>query len=176
MGAKVKVTRVCRRRERLKRRVRVILGLGCLLESVNLGPIVKEAVWVTSPRAPAATSQQVQKKKKRVKIRYFFGFPRAKPHLTPLPTTQFTPDYLFFGWLTLYLSFFSLLFSLIHSLLSSSPPTLPYHHHHHFHHNFSGKITEKFLRTHKHLHILFLRKKFLIFLVGFALLLEVIFI
>ena len=160
MGAIVKVTRVCRRRERLKRRVRVILGLGCLLEGVNLGPIVREAVWVTSPRAQAVTSQQV-KKKKESQDQIFFWVPTCQappnPHLTPLPTTQFTPYYLLFGWLTLYLSFFSFLFSLIHSRLSSSPPALPHHHHYHFHHNFSGKITEKFLRTHKHLHILFLR-------------------
>ena len=100
-----------------------------------------------------------KKKKKRSDI---FGFTCAKPHLTPLPTSQSLYLFIPLASSLLHFSFLSsssFLFSVEHSLLSSSPPALPHHHHHHhhhhFYHHFSGKITRKFLRTHKHLHIPF---------------------
>ena len=103
------------------------------------------------------TSQSVRPKKK-VKIR-FFKFPRA-PHLTPFPTTHFhSSPYLFDRLLTSphfsFLSFSSFSFSSntsLHSLKLS---------HWYLHTTIStiiffGNVIGKSLRTHKHLHILFL--------------------
>ena len=100
---------------------------------------------------------KVDKRAIMTKERSDFGFPRAKPYLTPLPTTPFFE----FSLISLSGSFLSISFfffffispsgsfsSLLQTLLSAPP-------YHHFHHHFSGKITGKFLGTHKHLHILF---------------------
>ena len=81
------------------------------------------------------------------------------PHLTPLPSFS-TTHFHTIHFLSLASSFTSLLFffffSFSHTLLSTlifstststPPPPFPP--------SFSGKITGKFLGTHKHLHILF---------------------
>ena len=91
------------------------------------------------------------------KDQIIFKFPRALPNTLPHHSFSLISLSLWSAHSFPFFSFFS--FSLIHSSLSlsSSPPVVPYHHHHHFHHHFSDKITEKFLKTYKHLHILFLR-------------------
>ena len=90
-----------------------------------------------------------------------FWFPTCQA--PPNPTTHHS----FFTYLLLsltgsslpyfsFLSFSPCSFSVQHSssLLQTLLPAPPYHH---FHDHFSDKITGKFLGTHKHLHILFLR-------------------
>ena len=116
------------------------------------------------------------KKKKKCMVR-FLWFPRVPLNPTThrsffihlfIPLAGSLPYFSF-------LSFSSFSFAVEHfsSLLQTLLPAPPYHH---FHHHFSDKITEKLSWTHKHLYIFFWGKKFLIFLVGFSLLLEVIFI
>ena len=89
-----------------------------------------------------------------VKKKIFF-----KTHVPPTYPTLFHHTFHtilspLFGWLTHFLFFF-FSFSLIHSSLSLSHPLSLVPPYHHFHHHFSGKITEKSLRTYKHLHIFF---------------------
>ena len=103
------------------------------------------------------TSQST--KNKKVKIKYLFWVPTCQA--PPNPTTYHTMTHLFiplagslphFSFLSFLLFFiFDRTLSLLLQALLPAPPN------HHFHHHFSSKITRKFLRTHKHLHILFLR-------------------
>ena len=123
---------------------------------------------VTSESALKKKIKKKIKEKKR-KSRSDFGFPCAKPYLTPLLTTpffQFSLISLIGSFLLIYFFFFFFIspsgsFS---SLLQTLFPAPPYHH---FHHHFSGKIIGKFLGTHKHLHILFFEVKISHLLGGF---------
>ena len=99
-----------------------------------------------------------QKKKKKIKIRYLFWVPTCQAPPNPLPTTQslifsflWSAHSLTFLFFLFFFFIFGWTLSLLLQALLPAPPN------HHFHHHFSGKITGKFLRTHKHLHILFLR-------------------
>ena len=85
--------------------------------------------------------------------RRFFLRHTCLPPTPPFSTTHFTLSYLLSlaGSLISFLFFSFFIFS--HTPLSHPlSPVPPYHH---FHHHFSGKITEKSLRTYKHLHIFF---------------------
>ena len=89
--------------------------------------------------------------------RRFFLRHTCLPPTPPFSTTHFTLSYLLSlaGSLISFFFFFFFSFSLIHSSLSLSHPLSPVPPQHHFHHHFSGKITEKSLRTYKQLHIFF---------------------
>ena len=101
------------------------------------------------------SQKKKRKEKKRSKSQIFNG-PHV-PHLTQQsPTTHFhTILFLSFGWPSLSSFHFLSYTHLYHShplhqyFIPPPPPPFPP--------SFSGKITRKFLGTHKHLHILFLR-------------------
>ena len=116
--------------------------------------------WKWSMYTRLRCNVPVSRKKTKVKIRFFLS--SHVPHLTPFPTTHFHSSLYLFGRLTLFPSFLFFIFShtLISITLILSTSTSYHHHHHHFHHHFSDKITRKFLRTYKQLHILFFEVKF----------------
>ena len=91
-----------------------------------------------------------------------------KPELTrpvdnPLPTTHFHSSSYLFHQSSLLLTSLFFLFLLFHfcPALHFTPPSSPtvLTPNQHLHHHFSGKITGKFLWTHKHLHIFFFEVK-----------------
>ena len=108
--------------------------------------------------AVSVTSQSVRPKKKKSREQIFFKFPRAPPNTLPHHSFSLISLSLWPAHSLPFFPFFHFL-STQHKHLSHTPsssPTVPTPIQH-LHHHFSRKITRKFLRTYKHLHILFLR-------------------